>query len=124
MLEHDCGERDCDSGKPSASTTVFKKYAPAGGGGRSIRRREGKTANPDIDRWEDRPKQTYSNRRPVSSDTAPVTFRTVPTIPLRPARNSIASATLGHAGRRHGEPAHRSDRAMAATSRRRADRCG
>src|SRR3954468_3728065 len=107
-----------------ALATGLKSVRPPGGGGRMIRTAGGETVVPDIGRWEDRPNETYSDRRSISGDRAPATFRTAPSIPLPPARNSIAFATVCRGGRRRGAPARRSDRATAARRKRRGGRCG
>src|SRR5436190_22395642 len=106
MLKHDGDEGECDSGKHRAlATGVEKSMRPPGGGGRSIRRAGGETAVPDIGRWEDRPKQTNSDRRSISGGTAPATSRTAPSKPLQPARSSVAFATARRAGLLRGVPA-------------------
>src|SRR5690242_4890041 len=124
MLKHHSDTGECDSGKHRALTTGFKKYAPAGGGGRSIRRREGKPLFRTLADGRTGQKQTNSDRRAISGDTALATSQTAPSKPLRLERNSIASVTVCRAGRRRGVPARRSGRATAATRKRRADRCG
>src|SRR3954452_25218425 len=125
MLKHDGDGGECDSGKHRALATGFEKsMGPPGGGGRSIRKAGGETAIPNIGRWEDRPKQTNSDRRSISGGTGPATSQTVPSNPLQPTRNSIVFAVACRAGRRRGVPARRSGRATAAARKRRADRCG